>query len=229
MSVWSWQDKKLGSKARAALWLVAEVGEGNVFTKGQLRAAFPEVAQIDRRVRDLRDHGWQIDTRREDPSLNLDEQRFVKKGSDVWLPGQAKSPKEKSGLTAAQRTKVFIADSFLCRSCGIGAGEAFGDGGQDAQLDVARRQVEQPNGTVVTQLVTECNRCRVGGRQRQADLPGLLDSLVRLSKLERAVFAGWLEADRREPSPLERIWGEYRTLPEESRKTVRDAVSGMEK
>ncbi|WP_282695556.1 hypothetical protein [Streptomyces sp. CC208A] len=228
MSVWSWQDKKLGSKARAALWLVAEVGEGNVFTKGQLRAAFPEVAQIDRRVRDLRDHDWQIDTRREDPSLNLDEQRFVKKGTDVWLPGQSKSPKEKGGLTAAQRTKVLMADSFLCRSCGIGAGEAFMDGGQDAQLDVARRQVVQPNGTVTTQLVTECNRCRVGGRQRQADLPRLLEGLGHLSKLERAVFIGWLDADRRDPSPLERIWGEYRTLPEESRKTVRDAVLGMD-
>ncbi|MGW1009758.1 hypothetical protein ACWD4X_06865 [Streptomyces termitum] len=229
MTVWSWEDKKLGSKARAALWLVSEVGEGNIFTKGQLRAAFPEVAQIDRRVRDLRDHDWQIDTRREDDSLHLDEQRFVKKGGEVWLPGQSKSPKEKAGLTAAQRTKVLMADSFLCRSCGIGAGEAFADGGQDAQLDVARRQIVQPDGSVAMQLVTECNRCRVGGRQRQADLSSMLGRLELLSPLERGVFLGWLKADRRDPSPLERIWGEYRTLPGDARMTVRDAVLGMDK
>ncbi|MFC9588307.1 hypothetical protein ACFTUC_00590 [Streptomyces sp. NPDC056944] len=224
----SWVDEKFGSKVRAALWLASVVGEGNVFTKGQLRAAFPEVAQIDRRVRDLRDHGWQIDTRREDESLNLDEQRFVKQGTEVWLPGQSKSLKEKTGLTAAQRTKVLLADSFLCRSCGIGAGESFGDGGQDAQLDVARRQVLGPDGTTRMQLVTECNRCRVGGRERLADLGALVGTLGRLSPLERSVFAGWLDAGRRNPSPMERLWGEYRTLPEEARNAVRDALRGMD-
>lgn len=229
MAVPSWLDKTFGSKVRAGLWLVSEVGEGNIFTKGQLRAAFPEVAQIDRRVRDLRDHGWQIDTRREDESLHLDEQRFVMKGHDVWLPGQSKSPKEKSGLTSAQRTKVLVSDSFLCRSCGIGAGEAFGDDLQGAQLDVARRQVRLPDGSTETQLVTECNRCRVGGRQRQADLAGVLGSIEQLSQLERDVFGSWLEADQRHPSPLERLWGEYRTLPEESRNAVRDAVQGKGK
>lgn len=225
----SWLDKRFGSKVRAGLWLVSEVGEGNVFTKGHLRAAFPDVAQIDRRVRDLRDHGWQIDTRREDESLHLDEQRFVKQGAEVWLPGQSKSPKEKAGLTAAQRTKVLMADSFLCRSCGIGAGESFGDGGQDAQLEVARRQVVMPDGTSQTQLVTECNRCRVGGRERKADLAGVIRTLERLSPLEREVFAGWLDADRRDPSPMERLWGECRTLPEDARNAVRDAVHGMGK
>jgi hypothetical protein len=225
----SWLDKKYGSKVRAGLWLVSVVGEGNIFTKGQLREAFPDVSQIDRRVRDLRDHGWQIDTRREDESLHLDEQRFVKKGAEVWLPGQGKSPKEKTGLTAAQRSKVMAADSFLCRSCGIGAGESFGDGGQDAQLDVARRQVVQPDGTKETQLVTECNRCRVGGRARQVDLSRILSSLEGFTPLERDVFRGWLKADRRDPSPLERLWGEYRTLPEEARDTVRDAVQDMDK
>lgn len=229
MAMPSWQDKKFGSKVRAGLWLASEVGEGEVFTKGQLRAAFPDVAQIDRRVRDLRDHGWQIDTRREDESLHLDEQRFVKMGAEVWLPGQSRSPKEKSGLTAAQRTKVMVADSFLCRSCGIGAGEAFADGGQDAQLDVARRQVVMPDGSMEIQLVTECNRCRVGGRERTVDVAGVISTLERFSVLERDVFTGWLKADRRDASPMEKLWGQYRSLPEESRDAVRAALDGMGK
>ena len=56
------------------------MGEGKIFKKSQLREAFPDVAQIDRRTRDLRDYGWLIETNREDKSLRQDEQRYAKKG-----------------------------------------------------------------------------------------------------------------------------------------------------
>jgi hypothetical protein len=82
-----WTSSKMGTMVRAALWLVTKVGEGNVFTREQLRAAFPETAQVDRRVRDLRDHGWVIDTNREDPTLSFGESRFVHAGAPVWEPG----------------------------------------------------------------------------------------------------------------------------------------------
>ncbi|MEU9013040.1 hypothetical protein AB0D12_25425 [Streptomyces sp. NPDC048479] len=221
--------EKPGSMIRAGLWLRDEVGLDGKFTKAELRAAFPDVAQIDRRVRDLRDRGWQIDTNRQDPSLNADEQRLVKIGAPVWLPGQSKAPKEKASLTDTQRNKVMLDDGFLCRSCGIGAGEPYADGGQDAQLDVARRKVLMPDGTTQMQLVTECNRCRVGSGGRTADLAGVIGTLEKLSALELEVFAGWLEADRREPSPMERLWGEYRTLPGDARSAVQDAIDGMSK
>ncbi|NUK00277.1 hypothetical protein HRW14_13670 [Streptomyces lunaelactis] len=214
---------------RAGLWLRDEVGEGGKFTKAELRAAFPDVAQIDRRVRDLRDRGWQIDTNRQDPSLNADEQRLVKMGVPVWLPGQSKAPEGKASLTDSQRNKLMLADGFLCRSCGIGAGESYADGDQGAQLDVARRKVLMPDGTTQTQPVTECNRCRVGSGGRTADLSGVITTLEKLSALEREVFAGWLKADRRDPSPMERLWGEYRTLPDDARHAVWGAVDGMSK
>ncbi|MBH1934543.1 hypothetical protein I5Q34_09625 [Streptomyces sp. AV19] len=224
MTLPSWQDEKFGSKTRAALWLEAEVGEGNVFTKTRLREAFPDVAQIDRRMRDLRDHGWTIHTRREDPSLKLEEQRYVKKGAEIWLPGQAKVDRSKSSLTAAQRTKVMAADSFLCRSCGIGAGESYGDGGQDSQLDVARRRVLLGGGLEEVQLVTECNRCRVGGRGREVDLVAVIDAWKDLMPLEQRIFAGWVDAGERKLSDLEKLWGVFRSLPESARETVRQAI-----
>lgn len=220
----SWRDEGYGSKVRAALWLESVVGEGNIFTKTQLREAFPDVSQIDRRMRDLREHGWKIDTRREDPALKQEEQRYALKGAEVWIPGQSKASKPKSSLTAAQRTKVMMADSFLCRSCGIGAGEAYGDGGQDAQLDIARRNVRLADGSKKVELVTECNRCRVGGREREVDLAGLLSTVKALALLERKVFASWVRADRRKLSELEKLWGVYRTLPEESRAALEQAV-----
>ncbi|MBQ0867869.1 hypothetical protein ACH4RA_11350 [Streptomyces smyrnaeus] len=220
-----WRDSEnYGSMARAALWLETEVGEGGIFTKTQLRNAFAEVAQIDRRIRDLRDQDWQIDTRREDPTLELDEQRYVKKGLEVWIPGQAKA-KPKANLSAAQRTKTMLQDNFLCRSCGIGAGEAYSEGGH-AQLDIARRKVRLADGNEEQQLVTECYKCRVGGRSRQENLQALLEDIEALSSIERTALAGWIEADRRTPSALERLWGRYRTLPAVSRAVVVAAVNG---
>lgn len=89
----SWQDSKLGTMKRAALWLVQVVGEENVFTKAELREAFPDVAQIDRRMRDLRDFGWKIDTKREDIDLDANEQRYVQRGEPVWEPGRGPGPR----------------------------------------------------------------------------------------------------------------------------------------
>ncbi|MFF7532073.1 hypothetical protein ACFZB2_23660 [Streptomyces bobili] len=228
MTLPSWQDKKLGSMARAALWLVTVVGEGNIFTKAALREAFPEVAQIDRRLRDLRTYGWRIDTSREDAELKQQEQRLVTRGADVWIPGQAKAPKHKSSLTPAQRTKVLQGDNYLCRTCGIGVGEEYGDGVEQAQLNVARRKVFLSEGQAEFQLVTECKRCGLGGSEREVDLGAVLDMVEALSPVERLTLAGWMAADRRTLSPLDKLWGLLRTLPEESRKTVADALDDMD-
>src|SRR5690242_5609436 len=105
MSIPPWEDRRFGSMVRVALWLEQVIGIDGVFTKTRLREAFPDVAQIDRRARDLRDHGWRVDTSREDPSLKQDEQRYVEKGAEVWVPGQMRA-KPKSSITAAQRSKV---------------------------------------------------------------------------------------------------------------------------
>ncbi|MGW0892856.1 hypothetical protein [Saccharopolyspora sp. NPDC002578] len=207
---------------RAALWLESEVGEGNIFSKKQLRDAFPEVSQIDRRVRDLRDRGWRIDTSREDPSLRLEEQRYVKMGEAVWSTRRRTT--HKGSLTAAQRTKVMAADNHLCRSCGMAAGDLYDGGVMSAQLDVARRRITLPDGTTEIQLITECNRCRVGGRGKEADPSKVLDALGFLAPLERQIFAGWVKADSRKFNGIEKLWGLYRALPEESRTAVKLAV-----
>ncbi|GAA0512129.1 hypothetical protein [Saccharopolyspora thermophila] len=223
----SWQDSSYGSMARAALWLEAEVGEGNIFTKHQLREAFPDVSQIDRRLRDLRSYGWQIHTRREDASLRQEEQRYVRKGAEVWLPGNAKA-KPKASLTAAQRSKIMSDDGFLCRSCGVAAGDFYEDGVSTAQLDIARKLVRLLDGSTEVQLVTECNRCRVGGRGRTVDLGQVIDSARSLEPLEKEILAGWMQRDRRSFGDLEKLWAAYRALPEESREQVRNVVLGEE-
>ncbi|MEV8548898.1 hypothetical protein AB0L04_03520 [Streptomyces glaucescens] len=230
----SWRDttygtSRLGTKARVALWLIQEVKENGTFTKADLRAAFPDVAQIDRRMRDLRDHGWEIATSREDPTLRQQEHRFRARGADVWVPGKAKAPVHKSSITNAQRAKVLQDDGYLCRTCGVTGGETYGDGGlEQAVLNVARRPVIQADGSVVHQLVTECQRCGRGNVDRTVHMADVLAEIESLAPVERRVFRGWIAADRRNPSALEKLWGLYRTLPEDARKAVAGKLGGMD-
>lgn len=88
MSLPRWDDQKLtlGSMARVALWLMTVIGEGNKFSSEDLRDAFPEVAQVSRRMRDLRDYDWIIATSRDDPALSPNEFRLVRAGVPVWDP-----------------------------------------------------------------------------------------------------------------------------------------------
>ncbi|MEU2545360.1 hypothetical protein ABZ618_07940 [Streptomyces roseolus] len=219
----SWRNSGQGTMVRCALWLVTEVGVGEVFTKTQLREAFPETSQIDRRMRDLRVHGWNIATNREDPTLSPHEHRFVEMGAEVWKPGQARAKSAAAAITGTQRREILEKDDHLCRVCGIAAGEAYDGGIETAQLDIARREVLKPGGKSV-EMVTECRRCRVGGRGRQTDVTDVLSRLAKMSGVERELFAQWVSADRRDFSAMERLWGEYRSLPAESRETIRAAV-----
>ncbi|MCL7381396.1 hypothetical protein [Streptomyces sp. 35G-GA-8] len=223
MALPSWTDEKYGTMKRAALWLVTVIGEGGTFTKEDIKSAFPGISQADRRVRDLRDYDWQIDTQREDLTLGQHEQRFVKQGVPVWEPGKA--TKSGASVTQTQRREVLAKDGHLCRSCGIAPGETYAGSYESAQLDIARRTVRQPAGEERVELVAECNRCRVGGRGQTVDLGALLESLAGLGGLERKMLTGWVSEEKREFSTVERLWADYRALPAESRAKVREALS----
>jgi hypothetical protein len=220
----SWENSGLGTMKRAALWLVQVVGEGEVFTKSQLREAFPDVSQIDRRMRDLRDFNWQINTNREDLTLDQHEQRFVSTGDPVWEPGKG-TKKGPAAITAAQRRELLARDSHMCRSCGIGAGQTFDDTHDQAQLDVARRKVGRPDGGPEVQLVIECNRCRVGGRGLVADPLDLQARIGRLPAFDRNMLAQWIQSDERPFSEVEILWAAYRALPAASRDAIREALA----
>lgn len=220
----SWEDEELGTMKRAALWLVQVVGEGNLFTKNQLREALPNVSQIDRRMRDLRDFGWKIDTNREDLSLDQHEQRFTHQGEPVWEPGKATKKKGAVAITATQRRELLIRDGHMCRSCGIGPGQVFEGSHEKAQLDVARREVTRPGGHSEVQLVIECNRCRIGGRGLSADADQIMARIGRLPAYERGILAQWVQKGERTFSEMETLWAAYQALPADSRDGIRDSL-----
>src|SRR3954451_2362547 len=115
-----WKTSSAGARIRVALWLVTEIGEGGTFTKSQLREAFPNVEQVDRRMRDLRPEGWSILTAAEDPTLAPEELRLGRIGGRVWERGYRSNAK--STLSAKERQAIFLADGYQCVLCGTAGG-----------------------------------------------------------------------------------------------------------
>lgn len=222
MTLPAWNDPTLkhGTMIRTALWLVSEVGEGNTFTKRRHREAFPDQAQADRRLRDLRKYGWIIHTSSEDAALGLDEQRFVQAGLPVWEPG-ARRAVSSSAVTAKQRTAVFEADGYQCVVCGIAGGESYPDDVHaTAVLSVSRRPCVTLGGKE-TQLVTECKRCRAGDGAQMVDLDRLAADIGHLDPEDRARLMRWMARGRRGATPLDRAWTSYRRMPSEARTALR--------
>jgi len=226
MTLPKWNDPNLkgGTMVRTALWLISEIGEGNSFTKEQHRAAFSGIAQADRRLRDLRDHGWVIHTSSEDATLHPDEQRLVKVGNPVWERGVRRTP-SKDSPSAKLRRSAFADSDYQCTVCGIAAGENYSDAPHMvAVLAASRRTVRVDSGRVETMFVSECKRCRSGQAAKPVDVLELLKSVNKLDAGDQAVFARWIERGRR--GPLDRIWSEFRLLPAAARDEIRKRLKG---
>ncbi|AWK12873.1 hypothetical protein DDQ41_12295 [Streptomyces spongiicola] len=212
---------------RGALWLVQAIGEGNTFTKEQLREAFPGVSQADRRLRDLRDFGWVILTSTEDATLLSEDQRFVKAGVPVWDPAARRAAAPQKPVSAKEKQSIFTRDDYMCTICGISGGESYPeDSNQTAVLSVTRRTTVLPDGREDVLLVTECKRCRAGNDGSPARADEVLEDIRALDASERRRLARWIERGRRGSTPLDRAWNAYRRLPAAARDEVRSALEG---
>lgn len=135
----------MSSLEDAAKWLREKVGVGGVFTKEDLREAFPGVTQIDRRVRDLRKCGWVINTRREDGTLSRAQMRLVKVAGTIPA-AQEISPRD--------RRKAMLAAAYSCALCGAAGGSSYPDA-QHVQVSLQVFNPEDGLGLIVC-----CARCR---------------------------------------------------------------------
>jgi hypothetical protein len=208
-------------RVRVALWLHSEVGEGGAFTKAQLRAAFPGVEQIDRRMRDLRPEGWVIATYREDRSLSsAEELRLVTAGGPVWEQGYR--PKTATAVTDKERKGVFEADNYACLYCGITGGEAYPDDPlRTAKLTLAR--VAHAGGGPA-QLATACDRCHVATRDEPPSALRLVESAAALTEPQRSRLRGWVRQGIRPQEPEERLWAHYRRAPAVTRRELEEQL-----
>lgn len=210
---WNDPDLRAGTMVRGALWLLQVVGEGNIFTKEQVREAFPRISQADRRIRDLRDHGWIITTNSEDAVLGINEQRFVAPGARVWEKGVKRSAGQ-SKLSSRQRLKKLADANYQCQRCGISAGQRYPDvNSASAVLVVEAPSVE--NATVV------CMRCHAGNSKVSGskDLD-VWRELELLTPNEKSQLLSWIRRNRRGVTSLDRAWRAFSDLEQDERNRV---------
>ncbi|PTL60060.1 HNH endonuclease [Paraconexibacter algicola] len=215
MSLPDWRASDAGTRTRVALWLASEVGVGGVFTKADLRAAFEGVEQVDRRMRDLRAEGWVIATNREDVTLAPEQLRLQAMGGAVWEPGyESRAPKVP---TAKERQAVLAAADYLCRFCGITAGDSYPeDPLRRAKLGAAR--VSRPGGSAGLECL--CDRC-LGSLRNGTIAASAVDEVRALSAEDRATLRVWVGVEERGSSALERAWALYRRASDAERNEIR--------
>lgn len=207
---------------RGALWLVQVVGEGNTFTKNQLRDAFPGVSQVDRRIRDLRDYGWVVYSSAEDASLLREDQRFVSAGVPVWDPKARRANAPEKAISTKERQAVLARDGYMCTLCGIAGGESYPDDDiMTAVLSVSRRMVTLDDGRPRQVLVTECKRCRSGDAPAPLAVGEVVTAAADLDPGDLRRLVRWIERGRRGATALDRAWSAYlRVSPDERRRVA---------
>lgn len=211
---------------RGALWLLQVVGEGNTFTKNQLRDAFPGITQVDRRIRDLRDYGWVVYSNSEDASLQAEDQRFVKAGVAVWDLSARRASAPQKAISSRDRLSVLERDGYMCTLCGIAGSEAYPDDTlMTAVVSVSRRKVIGTDGRETEALVTECRRCRSGLGEAPLDVNDAVTSARDLEPAQLRRLMRWIERGRRGSTELDRAWAAYLRVPREQRSEVADRVS----
>ncbi len=203
------------------MWLVDQVGEGQIFTKSDMRSAFPDIEQIDRRMRELRAANWVIHTNRQDASLRPSELRLVSVGDLVWEgPGAiAAQPR----LTAAARRAALRRCDYRCVRCGISAGETFADPpAASAILSVRIGSTITPDADADGVIL--CQRCF--GDAADADLvEEVLGLLGEIDDDGRATLSSWLDAGKRTITPAERVWQRLAKLSERTQAAIRSDLA----
>ncbi|MEU9380236.1 hypothetical protein AB0D38_04180 [Streptomyces sp. NPDC048279] len=229
MTAPAWNDPELkaGTMVRGALWLVQVIGEGNTFTKEQIRDAFPGISQADRRIRDLRDYGWVLLTNSDDATLVAEDQRFIKEGVPVWDPAARRAAAPQKAISNKEKQAVMAGDDYMCTICGISGGEPYlDDSNQTAVLSVTRRETVLPDGRERTLLVTECKRYRAGGDGTTARADEAVADIKALDPSDQRRLLRWIERGRRGSTALDRAWNDYRRLPADARDEVRATLEG---
>lgn len=218
------------SKAKVAHYLATNVGEGHVFTMGAVRDALPRINQIDRRMRELRELGWEIRTYRDRTNLAPNEYLLEKIGDRVWESSYV--PPKKSGVSAVLRRKVFERDENRCRECGIGAGEEYPDlRGRKARMTIGHWvPKERGGGDDFDNLRTECSICNEPAKnltETPVD-PNLVKAKVKnLSRRERERLMAWVLAGRRTFDDVEEVWAMYRRIPGPAQDDVRALLADL--
>ncbi len=192
-------------------YLVNEVGLGGVFTMQQVREAIPNVSQVDRRMRELRQMipPWVIRSAQSDASLALNTYRLDVIGGEE----KAKLPSSKA------RREVFESSAHRCQVCGIGVGEEYSEyPGEVARLQLGHWVPLEQGGSPTSKgnLRAECHRCNGGIRNLTGSAvtaESVESRALALPRKAREDLVQWMRQGSREVPTAEVLYYELRSLP----------------
>lgn len=222
-----WNDPSVGAKKRVAHYLATVVKEGNRFQFQDVRGDIPNVEQLGRRMRELREVGWKILSYKDTTSLQPDELLLHTVGDRIWEDGYRWPTRR---LSAAARRKVFERDGRRCMVCGVDLGGEYPDRpGIVARPTVGHWVPKERGGTDnLINLRAECHLCNESSRdltETPVDVDLLKRRIRELGRGDKQTLASWMLADRRTFTRPEQLWAEYNQLPQPDRDAVREALS----
>lgn len=235
LKTWPGKRMRFGAEVKIASWLQFNADVGSLHTLRDLRRVLgekgkPEAQEhFNRRVRKLRDFGWEILSARDDASLQPDQYRLQKKGDPIWL---GKSRFAQPQPSAAVRREVFDRDGRRCVLCGIGAGEEYPNRpGRHARLTLGHVVANLRGGaTTADNLRTECSLCNEPVRAEAAtveDLATLLERVKRLGRSDKERLLDWIRAEKRSRDAVDVLFDLIRSLPAAQRDEVRERLGVM--
>lgn len=219
------KSKTESSLARVARF-VAGIGEGNTFTNQQLTASVPGFAQAPRRMRDLREMGWEIDHYKSNSALRPEQYLLQKIGTRIDL-GEPRPATVRKTITGLKRRRILERDGHVCQVCGASAGMEHPDTpGKNAVLTVGRViPLSMGGNDDEANLRTECTVCGIQGRDLMINPPKKRDVLALVQTIggreEKKRLYGWMSMGRRTLDDTEKAYNEWARLPRDQRAEVR--------
>ncbi|WP_225447602.1 HNH endonuclease [Streptacidiphilus sp. PB12-B1b] len=183
---------------------------------------------LNRRLRELRDAGWEIPSNKDDRQLPPDTYRVEVKGAKLWIDEERAA---QQAFRPSQRVRriVLDRDGSRCRVCGIGVGESYpGEPNAKARLTIGHRVPQErlrSRGAAddIDNWRTECSRCNETVRNELPD-PEQYDEVVaeirQLRTAELRQLSSWMQSGERSRSRLDQAYDRARNLSHNEREQL---------
>ena len=170
---------------------------GEVVASQELRAVVPHVTEWARRIRELRQAGWEISTHNDRADLKPGEYVLER------LPSKALNYQFEQPISAALRAQVLERNGYTCMMCGAGAGEPDElNPGRRTRLHIGHIRDRSHGGKEsLDNLRALCSNCNQGAKNIVAEPPSwtwLLAQIKRATLDDQRKALHWLEAKFRE-------------------------------
>jgi hypothetical protein len=185
---------RLGAKSALRQFFLSNIGR--VIDTRELREAAGGAGQYGRRLRDLREEGWVIQSHHDNSALK---------------PGQylvLEAPRDGAALTkcisARLRAAVLDRDGFTCQMCGLTPGDVDPNTGRKVRLHIGHIVDKSLGGKdELSNLRALCSTCNQGAKNVTTEKPStiwLLSQIRRAGIEEQRTVLEWLNKKFGEPS-----------------------------